>query len=59
VLRDAVNQTDYMRAIVGDDTASLSECYSMFLCGLPGVSEFASGTKTLDQLRKEVADAGY
>ena len=59
VVRDAVRQVDYMRAIVGDDTASLRECHSMFLCGLPGVTNFPVAPPDLDRLRKAVSAAGY
>jgi peptide/nickel transport system substrate-binding protein len=63
VVRDAVQQDDYMRAIAGDVAADYSTCYSMFLCGLPGVSDIGkasmAGPKDLDALRRRVREAGY
>ena len=63
VVRDAVQQVDYMRAIVGDDSAAMQECFSMFLCGLPGVTEYGAasmrGAKDIAKLRQAVVDAGY
>ncbi len=62
IVRDAVNQDDYMRAIHGDDKA-WAECHAMFLCGLPGVTEFgaaaAKAPKNYDQIRAALKAAGY
>jgi peptide/nickel transport system substrate-binding protein len=63
VVRDAVSQVDYMRAIHGDDDKGFSECYAMFLCGLPGVTEYGAATmkgpKDFARLRAAVQAAGY
>jgi peptide/nickel transport system substrate-binding protein len=63
VVRDAVSQVDYMRAIVGDDEKGFTECAAMFLCGLPGVTEYSAATmkgpKDFDMLRAAVKAAGY
>ena len=63
IVRDAVQQVDFMRAIVGDDTAGFSECHAMFTCGLPGVTDYGAATTTgpkdIDRLRQAVRDAGY
>lgn len=62
IVRDAVNQVDYMRAIHGDDNG-FTECYSMFLCGLPGVTEYGAATmkgpKDFNKLRADLKAAGY
>jgi peptide/nickel transport system substrate-binding protein len=63
VVRDAVQQDDYMRAIAGDDPAEYATCYAMFLCGLAGVTEYGkatmAGPKDMGRLRQSVRDAGY
>jgi len=62
LVRDAVTQTDYLRAIQGDDEP-FSECASLFLCGLPGVSEYGGAAmkapKDFAALRAAVKAAGY
>ena len=63
IVRDAVNQVDYMRAIHGDDEEGFAECYAMFLCGLPGVTEYGAATmkgpKDFNKLRADLKAAGY
>ncbi len=62
IVRDAVNQVDYLRAIQGDDD-SFSTCHSMFLCGLPGVTEYGGeamkAPKDYAKLKAAVLAAGY
>ena len=62
IVRDAVTQADYMRAIHGDDPG-YAECHAMFLCGLPGVTDFgaaaAKAPKNLDAIRAALKAAGY
>ncbi len=63
IVRDAITQEDYLRSIHGDDEKSYSTCYSAFLCGLPGVTEYAKDTmgapKDFTKLRAAVKAAGY
>jgi peptide/nickel transport system substrate-binding protein len=63
IFRDAVSQVDYMRAIHGEDDKGFAECYAMFLCGLPGVTEYGAATmkgpKDFEKLRAAVRAAGY
>jgi len=63
IVRDAVNQVDYIRAIHGDDEEGVAECYAMFLCGLPGVTEYGAATmkgpKDFNKLRSELKATGY
>ena len=42
VIRDAIVQTDFLQSIVGDNPRDYQQCYSNYLCGLPGVTEFSS-----------------
>ena len=63
IVLSAITQSDYMRAIHGDDEKGFAECYAMFLCGLPGVTEYGAammkGPKNLDKLRADLKAAGY
>ena len=63
VVLSAVTQSEYMRAIHGDDEKGFSECFGLFLCGLPGVTDYATtlmkGPKNLDKLRADLKAAGY
>lgn len=62
ILRDAITQSDYMRAIHGDEPG-WTECAAMYLCGLPGVSEYGGDAmkapKDFNKLRAAVKAAGY
>ncbi len=59
----AVDQNDYMQAIVGTDPGLYRTCYSMFTCGLPGVEEVGQAVmkppKDLARARQALKDAGY
>lgn len=63
IVRDAVGQVEYMRAIHGDDDQGYSTCYASFLCVLPGVTEFRTATtgqpNDFASLRAAVKAAGY
>jgi peptide/nickel transport system substrate-binding protein len=67
IVRDAITQEDYLRSIHGDDSSSYSTCYSAFLCGLPGVTEYAKATmgapkdyaKLASAVKAAVKAAGY
>ncbi len=63
VVLSAVTQSDYMHAIHGDDEKGFSECYALFLCGLPGVTPYGAaamqGPKDFAKLRAELKAAGY
>ncbi|MBN8871421.1 MAG: ABC transporter substrate-binding protein [Rhodospirillales bacterium] len=62
VVRVAVNQEDYMRAAVGDDTKLWRTCHSLFPCGLP-YDDDAAGAKlmpgNLDLAKKLLGESGY
>ena len=58
----AVNQEDYMRAVVGDDPAGWKRCLSFWTCGT--ANENLSGSEimaspSLDRARAALAAAGY
>ena len=58
----AVDQHDYMQAIVGNDPSLYRTCYSMFTCGSPGVEETsvpANKPRDLASARAAVQEAGY
>jgi peptide/nickel transport system substrate-binding protein len=59
----AVDQDDYMQAIVGTGTALYRTCYAMFTCGVPGVKEIGAPLmmppRDLSRARRALQDAGY
>jgi len=59
----AVNQTDYMRATLGDDQSVWRECRSLFPCGTPfGVEDLSDLTRpprSLDRAKAALAASGY
>jgi peptide/nickel transport system substrate-binding protein len=59
----AVDQNDYMQAIVGTDPTLYHTCYAMFTCGLPGVEEVGAAAMKppMDpaHARQALHDAGY
>jgi peptide/nickel transport system substrate-binding protein len=59
----AVNQADYMRAILGDDQSVWRECRSLFPCGTPlgveDLSELARPPRSLDRAKTALAASGY
>ena len=57
----AVNQSDYMRAIMGDDTSSWHTCYSQYPCGTTyGIEVDLPVQKgDLEAARKMIKEAGY
>ncbi len=59
----AVNQSDYMRAILGDDQRIWRECRSLFPCGTPfgteDLSEFGRPPRNLDGAKAALAASGY
>lgn len=63
VVMSALNQTDYMQSIMGDDSSAYRECAALFPCGMPGVKEFGADEirppHDLAKLRQAVKDAGY
>src|SRR5205085_5549216 len=59
VIREAINQEEYVQAIVGDDPKLYKLCQSMFGCGLPGVLELTAPRKDLEASRRAVQEAGY
>ena len=63
VVLSALRQEDYMRAIMGDDTSTWSECLAMFPCGLPEVTapwkQAMPQPTNLDAARAAVKAAGY
>ncbi len=58
-VRDAINQEEFLQAIVGDDPKQYRVCQAMFGCGLPGVIEMTTPRKELEASKKAVKDAGY
>jgi peptide/nickel transport system substrate-binding protein len=58
----AINQTDYLRATVGDDPDFMKVCHSFFACGTPyGTDAGAEVLKVqnLDRARAALHTAGY
>ena len=59
----AVDQADYMRAILGDDQSVWRECRSLFPCGTPlGVEDLSELTKpprSLNRAKAALAASGY
>jgi peptide/nickel transport system substrate-binding protein len=58
----AVDQTDYMRAIAGDDQENWRVCNSFFACGTPFASEAGGailGEKNVEKAKQMVRAAGY
>jgi peptide/nickel transport system substrate-binding protein len=58
-LRDAVNQEDFVQAVVGDDPKLYQICHAMFGCGLPGIVEMPAVTKSIEESKKAISAAGY
>jgi peptide/nickel transport system substrate-binding protein len=58
-LRDAINQEEFVQAIVGDDPKLYRLCHSMFGCGLPGVIDNPTKPTDLETARKAIKAAGY
>jgi len=57
----AVNQEDYMRAVVGDDPAGWKPCLSFWTCGTPNESKLGSevmANPSLDRAKAALAAAG-
>ena len=63
VVLSAINQADYLRAVVGDDQAAGRTCFSMFACDIPGGRETLAPAMAkpldVDRARAAVRDAGY
>ena len=59
----AVDQTDYMRATLGDDQSAWRQCRSLFPCGTPlgveDLSELARPPRSLDRAKAALAASGY
>jgi peptide/nickel transport system substrate-binding protein len=59
----AVTQSDYMRAVHGDDQSIWRECRSLFPCGTPlgteDLSELARPPRSLDRAKAALAASGY
>jgi len=59
----AVDQTEYMRATLGDDRNVWRECRSLFPCGTPlgieDLSEFNRPPRSLDRARAALQASGY
>ena len=63
IVLSALQQQDYMHAIVGADPQAWKTCKAMFPCGMPGVTELGGsampGTSDVAKLRAAVKAAGY
>ena len=59
----AVDQTDYMRATLGDDHSAWRQCHSLFPCGTPlgveDLSELARPPRSLDWAKAALGASGY
>jgi peptide/nickel transport system substrate-binding protein len=59
----AVDQSEYMQAILGDDRSIWRECHSLFPCGTPlgveDLSEFNGPPRSLDRARAALQASGY
>jgi peptide/nickel transport system substrate-binding protein len=59
----AVDQNDYLHAVVGDDPKAGRTCFSMFACDIPGGRETAAAVMTpprdLAKARAAVVASGY
>lgn len=62
-LLGAINQEDYMRALMGDEPNVWRTCHSMFPCGVPLTTEAGAeplkGTRNLDAVRAAIRESGY
>ncbi|UFN50356.1 ABC transporter substrate-binding protein [Roseomonas sp. OT10] len=59
----AVNQPDYMTAILGDEKSVWRECHSLFPCGTPygveNLSALNAPPRSLDRAKQALAESGY
>ena len=59
----SVDQTEYMRATMGDDPSVWRECHSLFPCGTPlgveNLSELNAPPRSLDRARAALQASGY
>jgi peptide/nickel transport system substrate-binding protein len=58
----AVNQEDYMRAVVGDDPAGWRQCLSFWTCGTANESALGSevmASPSIDRAKAALAASGY
>lgn len=63
VVRDAVDQRDYMAAIGGQGKDAWRTCFAFYTCGYDGVEQVGAGLmdrpKDMAALRRRVEEAGY
>ncbi len=59
----SVDQSEYMRATMGDDASVWRECHSLFPCGTPlgveNLSELNAPPRSLDRARAALQASGY